>query len=98
MESNSYHGENVSLHEEIVAKFSNNGSIYKYDNTLVYMKIYRAAKVTSVESTINTFYCHKDGRGAFLDLISNHADDTNYRVILKKRMNLLHNIQWNGSY
>ena len=35
-------------------------------------------------------------RGTFLALVANHAGDTKYRAILKKRMNLLQNIKWNG--
>ena len=42
----------------------------------------------SVESTIKPFSRRKDGRGAFLALIANHADDVKYRAIAKKRQNL----------
>ena len=42
------------------------------------------------------FSRNKDGRAAFRALIANHAGDTKYRAISKKRMNLLQNIKWNG--
>ena len=46
--------------------------------------------------TIKSFDCCKDGSGAYLALIANHARDTKYCSIIKKRMNLLQNIKWNG--
>jgi len=39
----------------------------------------------------------KDGRGAYLALISNHIGDAKYRAISKKRQNLLQNIKWTGN-
>ena len=60
------------------------------------MMIEKAARGTSVESTVKAFARRKDGRGAFQALISNHAGDTKYRAIMKKRMHLLQNIKWNG--
>ena len=38
----------------------------------------------------------KDGRGAYLAIIANHAGDTKYRSIYKKKMFVLQNIKWNG--
>ena len=49
-----------------------------------------------MESTYKTFSRRKYGRGYFLALITNHAGDTKYSSILKKRMNLLQTIKWNG--
>ena len=69
---------------------------YKMDNKTVFIKIEQAVRGTSVASTVNIFSRTKDGRGAFFALISNHAGDTKYRSISKKRLNLLQNIKWNG--
>ena len=55
------------------------------------MKIEEAVRGSSVESTIKSFARQKDGRGAYLALVSNHAGTTKYRAIMKKR-----NIKWNG--
>ena len=60
------------------------------------MKVEKANRGTSVESTVKAFSQCKDGKGAFLALIANHAGDTKYHAILKKHMNLLQNIKWNG--
>ena len=60
------------------------------------MKIEKASRGKSVESTVKAFSRDKDWRGAFLALFANHAGDTKYPAILKKRMNLLQTIKWNG--
>ena len=96
LEESSYFGSSGSLHDELIARLIHTGAIYKNDNTSVFMKIEKATRGTSVESTVKSFARRKDGRGAFLALIANHAGDTKYRGILKKRMNLLQNIKWNG--
>ena len=73
------------------------GPIYKNDNAEVYQEIEEDARGTSVDSTIKPFSRRKDGRGAFLALIANHAGDVKYRAIAKKRQNLLQTIKWTGN-
>ena len=82
--------------DELIKRLPHTGAIYKNDNKTVYMKIEEAVRGTSVESTVKTFASKRDGRGAFLALIANHAGDTKYRSISKKRLNHLQNIKWNG--
>ena len=92
----SYYGISGSLLEELTKRLPHTGPIYKNDNATVYMLIEKAVRGTSVESTVKTFARTKNGRGAYLALIANHAGDTKYRAIVKKRTNLLQNIKWNG--
>ena len=92
----SYYGESGSLLEELIKRLPHSGPIFLNDNSTVYGKIEEAVRGTSVESTIKSFARRKDGRGAFEALISNHAGDTKYRSIMKRRMHLLQNIKWNG--
>ena len=94
--TNSHFGASGSSHDELISRLPHTGAIYKNDNTYVYMKIEKAIRGTSVESTVQAFNRSKDGRPAFLALVANRAGDTKYRAISKKRMNLLQNIKWNG--
>ena len=94
--ADSYFGESGSLQDELTARLPQEGSIYKTDNYSVFLKIEKASRGTSVESTVKAFSRRKDGRGAYLALIANHAGDTKYRAILKKRMTLLQSTKWNG--
>ena len=92
----SYYGKSGSLQDELIARLPHTGPIYKQDNASVFILIEKSARNTSVESTVKSFARTKDGRGAFLAIIANHAGETKYRAIHKKRMNLLQNIKWNG--
>ena len=83
-----YYGESGSLVEELIARLPHNGPIFKNDNATVFQKVEEAARGTSCESTIKAFSRKKDGRGAYLALISNHAGDVKYRAIAKKRTEL----------
>ena len=96
LQANSYFGASGSLLDELIARLPHTGAIYKNDNGTVYMAIEKAARGTSVESTVKAFARRKDGRGAYMALIANHAGDTKYRAISKKKLNLLQNIRWNG--
>ena len=96
LDANAYHGASGSLLQELIARLPHSGPIYKNNNATVYSKIEEAVRGTSVESTIKSFARTKNGRAAYLALIANHAGDTKYRSIMKKRMNLLQNIKWNG--
>ena len=92
----SYYGDSGSLLAELTKRLPHIGPIFQNDNSTVFGKIEEAARGTSVESTIKSFSRKKDGRGAFEALIANHAGEAKYRSIMKRRMNLLQNIKWNG--
>ena len=93
---NTYYGQSGSLLEELIERLPHEVPIFKNNNDTVYMVIEQAVWGSSVESTIKSYSRKKDGRAAFKELISNHAGETKYRGIMKKRMNLLQNIKWNG--
>ena len=78
---NRYFGKSGCLHDELIARLPHQGPIYKHDNATVFLKIEKASRSTSVESTVKAFARKKDGRGAYLAVISNHAGDTKYRAI-----------------
>jgi hypothetical protein len=49
------------------------------------MIIEKCTRGTSVGSSIKGFTCKKDGHGAFKALIANHAGETKYCSIMKKK-------------
>ena len=93
---NTYYGQSGNILKELIERLPHEGQIFKNDNATVYMMIKKAVRVSSVECTIKYYSRKKDGRSAFKALISNHAGETKYHGIMKKRMNLLQNIKWNG--
>ena len=96
LDVNAHYGSSGNLIDELVSRLPHTGPIYRNDNKSVFLKLDEAARGTSVESTVKAFSRRNDGRGAFYALIANHAGDTKYRAIMKKRMTLLQNIKWNG--
>lgn len=91
-----HYGKHGSMMEDLINRLPHDGPTYKDDNKTVFMAISTAVAGTTVESTIKTYARTKNGRGAFLALIANHAGDIKYRAIVKARMHLLQNIKWNG--
>lgn len=79
-----------------MARLPHTGPIYNQDNTNVFLKIEEAARGTSVESTIKPFARKKDGRGAFIALLSNHAGESKHHSIFKKRNTYLTTTKWTG--
>ena len=90
---NSYFGKIGSLQDELVARLPHTGPIYKQCNTYSLLLIEKASRNTSVESTVKSFTRTKDGMGSFNVIIANHAGETKYHLINKKRTNLLQNIK-----
>ena len=96
LQENSYFGISGGLQSELVTRLTHGDALYRSDNKSVYLKLEKACRGTSVESTVKSFSRRQDGRGAYLALIDHHAGESKYRTIMKKRMNLLQNIKWNG--
>jgi hypothetical protein len=96
LQEDSYYGSSGGLQTELISRLAHNDALFRSDNKTVYLKLEKACRGTSVESTIKTYSRTQNGRDAFLALIDHHAGESKYRSILKKRMNLLQNIKWNG--
>jgi hypothetical protein len=96
LQEGSYFGTSGGLQAELISHLSHGDALYRSDNKTVYLKLEKACRGTSVESTIKTFSRRQDGRGAYLALIDHHAGDSKYRAISKKRIHLLQMIKWNG--
>lgn len=96
LDTNAHYEKSGSMIEEIIQHLPHTGSIYKDDNKTVFMMISKSVAGTSAEFTIKSFSRRKDGRAAYLALVSNHDGDEKYRAIVKSRMNMLQNVKWNG--
>ena len=96
LEANAHYGSSGSIIEELKKRLPHSGPIFQDDNKTVYMMVSKAVLGTSVESTIKSYARTKNGREAYLALLTNHAGDTKYRAIVKSKTNFLTNIKWNG--
>lgn len=95
--ANSHFGSSGSMVAELEKRLPHSGPIYKQDNATIYVKIAESVKGTTCESTIKPFMRTKDGRGAFLALLTNHAGDVKYRLLYKKSTKFLSSVTWNGN-
>ena len=93
---NNYFGVSGGLQSELISRLTHGDALFRSDNKSAYLKLEKACRGSSVESTVKTFSRTQNGRGAYLALIDHHAGESKYRTILKKRVNLLQNIKWNG--
>jgi hypothetical protein len=96
LQDGSYYGSSGGLQVELINRLSHGDALFRSDNKTVYLKLEKACRGSSVESTIKTFSRAQNGRGAYAALIDHHAGASKYRAISKKRMNLLQQIKWNG--
>jgi hypothetical protein len=96
LQADSYYGMSGGLQAELISRLPHGDALYRSDNKSVYLKLEKACRGTSVESTVKTYSRAQNGRDAYFALIDHHAGESKYRSILKKRMNLLQNIKWNG--
>eukprot|EP00980_Cylindrotheca_fusiformis_P022532 scaffold9418_cov135-Cylindrotheca_fusiformis.AAC.1 len=90
-----------SLKDELIARASHTHVLYKNDNELVFHKMEIATRNTSYSASIKPFERNKDGRGAYLALISQHAGRDKWLTEISKNDCLvLHDLKWkgNGSY
>ena len=94
--ANVYHGESRSLISELQSRLPHEEPILKNDNAAAWMKIEEDTRRVSIESKIESFSRHKDARGAFQALMSNHAGEVKHRSTSKKRCYVLQNIICDG--
>ena len=71
--------------------------LFRQDNAAVYYKIEEAVRGTNYADSIKPFQARKDGRGAFLALVSQYAGKDKWEAEIKKAVNLLTTLKWKGS-
>ena len=83
-----------SVKEELIQRCSHDHPSFSDDNESVYLKLEEATRDTKFSTTIKSF--KKDGRGAYMALIAQHAGDDKWQDILRKGLHILHSQKWNG--
>jgi hypothetical protein len=89
-------GETGSIDGNLPACMPHNHSLYKVDNGLTFDMIKVAVQGHEVAATIAPFCRKWDGRGALLDLQSQHAGKAIYDQLMKDAENILKNRTWSG--
>ena len=81
---------------DMIARCSHDHPTYPADNEAVYHKVEEATRNTKYASTIKPFQRRKDGRGAFISLIAQHAGEDKWLGMIKQNESVLHSVKWKG--
>ena len=85
-----------SVEAELMAHALHDHALFRDDNALVYYYIEEATRSTTYAASIKPFQRAKNGRGAFLAMISQYAGEDKWRALIKESEDLLHNQRWKG--
>ena len=92
-----YAEEFGSVEMELINRAKHNHALFRDDNAKVYYYLEEATRTTSFAASIKPYQRTKNGRGAFLALVSQYAGEDKWRAELKKQDDLLHNRKWKGN-
>jgi hypothetical protein len=90
------YGLSGSVLNELIKRLDHSDPLYKSDNATVYSMLEEATRGTVYASTIKPFSRKKNGRGAWLSMISSHAGTEKWEQLFKDRSKFLMNTKWNG--
>ena len=89
--------EHESVENEMIARLSHVHALFKDDNAKVYHYLEEATRATIYSSTLTPFKRRKNGRGAFLALLSQHAGDDKWEKDLRTQETFLKTRVWKGN-
>ena len=96
LETGKPYGSSGSVLEDMIKRSSHSHPLFKSDNATVYSLIEQAARNSQYLTTIKPFENRKDGRGAWLALLSSHVGKNEWERIQRENSKWLMSAQWNG--
>ena len=90
------YGSSGTVVDELIARLSHEDPLFKSDNALVYSMLEEATRGTVYSPTVKPHSRRKDGRSAWLSMISSHAGTDKWEQLQKDRSRFLMNTKWNG--
>jgi hypothetical protein len=85
-----------SVEADMIARASHTHALFRYDNKKVYHLLESATRSTQYAATIKPFQRMKNGRGAFLALMTQYAGVDKWQAVIKTNENIIHNYVWKG--
>ena len=85
-----------SVEAEMIFRASHSHVSYAEDNSKVYYLVEEATRATQYAATIKPYQRGKDGRGAFLALVTQFAGRDKWEAEFTKQDDLLHTFKWKG--
>ena len=90
------YGNGGSVLNDMIARLSHDHPLYTTDNAKVYSALEEASRGTAYSSTVKAFSRRRDGRSAWLALVSSHAGNDKWESLQKENTRWLMNTKWNG--
>jgi hypothetical protein len=90
------YGSSGSIVDELIKRLSFTDPLYKSDNATVYAMLEEATRGTVYASTIKPHSRTKNGRSAWLSMVSSHAGIDKWEQLHKDKSKFLINTKWNG--
>jgi len=92
------HSEDAgSVERELIMRASHLHPNYRVDNDKVYGKMEEATRGTTYAASIKPFGRRRDGRAAYLAIISQYAGIDKWTIEINKFDSILHNERWKGT-
>lgn len=92
-----YSAEHGSVEGELIARLSHDHPLFRDDNAKVYYFLEEATRSTQYSSSLKPYQRAKDGRAAFMALISQHAGVDKWERELKSQETFLTTRVWKGN-
>lgn len=89
-------GNGGSVLNDLIARLEHDHPLYNTDNAKVYSALEEATRGTAYGSTVKAYSRRRDGRAAWLALISSHAGKDKWESLQKENTRWLMNTKWNG--
>ena len=86
-----------SIDAELITRANHDHPLFRVDNETVYMELEKATRSTQYAAAISPHQRRKDGRNAWLAIISQFAGKDKWEAELKFKEEILHTWKWKGS-
>ena len=96
LQNNKAYGNSGSVLGDLIARASHSHPLYKADSATVFGAIEEATRGSVYGTTIKPFARKKDGRGAWMALITSHVGIDKWEKIQKDNSTWLVSAKWNG--
>lgn len=89
-------GGKTSVMDELIAHFPHNGPAYEADNAQVFSLLAAALSGTSAMASITRYQRARNGRQAYLDLVTHNLGSAKWEKTVEAAENVLSSRVWNG--
>ncbi|GFH62136.1 hypothetical protein CTEN210_18612 [Chaetoceros tenuissimus] len=94
--ANKLYGTSGSILEDLINRCSHTHPLFKTDNQSVYKLLETATKGTQYATTVTTFSRTKNGRSAYLAIVTSHIGGDKWDKQVETNVDIIMNREWNG--